>query len=141
MSIIVLPKVGEKITTNRAIELCQYYKLNYLINRIQKNPELYNEWIFDGVSGLPDRLASILVDCDQHLLTYECALPHDLAYAYGKLNDVNEKKAIDTKFLHDLIYVANANPVMAKVFYLAVNVLGKQELRMPFTWAFANKNV
>jgi hypothetical protein len=137
----LFPKIGEKITTSRGLELCKYFNLHYLVERIKENPDGYNDWIFDGVSGFPENIASFLVNCDQHILTYQCALPHDLAYAYGKLHDQKEKHEIDKKFLHDLIHVAKADVNMSKIFFIAVDILGAEELKLKCTWAFANKKL
>ena len=38
---IVLPKIGETITTDRALELCKYFNLDYLVERISNNKDLY----------------------------------------------------------------------------------------------------
>lgn len=136
---IVLPKIGETITTDRALELCKYFNLDYLVERISNNKDLYKSWVFDGVSGVPDKLTAFIVGVDQDKLTYLCALPHDLGYAYGNSGDLEEKHIVDAKFLHNLIYEAEMCPLIAKIFFAAVDILGKEEFNLPFTWAFASK--
>ncbi len=136
---IVLPEIGETITSERAIELCKYFQLDYLVDRIQNNKDAYNSWIFDGVSGIPDSLASLFADCDQHKLTYYCALPHDLGYAYGEKNNLEEKKMVDVKFYHDMVHTAYADDFVADIFFAIVTILGREKLKLSFTWAFASK--
>ena len=38
-----LPKIGDVITTKEALELCQYFGLDYLVERIESDPESYSE--------------------------------------------------------------------------------------------------
>ena len=51
-----LPEIGDIITTEGALELCRYFALDYLIERIESDPERYKQWKFDGCSGLPDEV-------------------------------------------------------------------------------------
>lgn len=133
-----LPKIGETVTTDCAIELCQHYGLDYLVQRINGNRNLYKEWVFDGVSCLPDKLAALVVNVDEHSLTYDCALPHDLYYAYGEPYNETERKRVDVKFQSDLVTKTRMDAFWAEIFYQAVRIGGKQ-LGLSFTWAFARK--
>ncbi|RZB35171.1 MAG: hypothetical protein SRB1_00939 [Desulfobacteraceae bacterium Eth-SRB1] len=47
-----LPKIGDIITAKEAVELCRYFSLDYLLERIESDPESYKNWKFDGCSGL-----------------------------------------------------------------------------------------
>jgi hypothetical protein len=53
-----LPKIGELVTTESALELCEHYGLNHLAKRIEDNPDLFKEWEFDGCSMTPDAVVS-----------------------------------------------------------------------------------
>lgn len=44
-----LPEIGDIIVTDQALELCNHFKLDYLVKRIQENPDKYKNWEFDGV--------------------------------------------------------------------------------------------
>ena len=79
---MMLPDIGQTITTEEALELCKHFKLDYLINRIQQNPEKYKNWNFDGCSGLPDEIMGLFTGCIWEDITFKCCLPHDLCYAY-----------------------------------------------------------
>jgi hypothetical protein len=47
-----LPEIGDIITTPKALKLCTHFGLDYLIDRINTNPDNYKDWSFDGCSGL-----------------------------------------------------------------------------------------
>lgn len=134
-----LPEIGDVVTTDRAIELCRHYKLDYLVKRINQNRGTFKEWVFDGVSCLPDQLAALVVGVDQQALTYDCALPHDLGYAYGEPDNEMEKKRVDVKFHSNLVTKANMNKLWAEIFYRAVRIGGAEELGRSFSWGFARK--
>ncbi len=53
---MTLPEIGDIITTKEALELCRYFGLDYLIDRIKSDPERYKDWKFDDCSGLPDEV-------------------------------------------------------------------------------------
>ncbi|MEA3420935.1 MAG: hypothetical protein U9Q97_04560 [Acidobacteriota bacterium] len=36
-----LPEIGDRITTKEALELCRYFGLDYLIERIESDPERF----------------------------------------------------------------------------------------------------
>jgi len=74
-----LPEIGDIITTQKTIELCAHFGLDYLVERINANPDSYNDWSFDGCSGLPDEVMGLFTGCDWKDITYKCCLPHDCA--------------------------------------------------------------
>lgn len=78
-----LPKIGDIITTKEALELCRYFGLDYLVERIESDPESYKNWKFDGCSGLPDKVMGLFTRCNWEKITCRCCLPHDLCYGYG----------------------------------------------------------
>ncbi len=87
------PEIGDTITTAKALELCRHFSLDYLIDRIKSNPKKYQDWKFDGCSGLPDEVMGFFTGCDWKDITYKCCLPHDLCYAYGDPgNDIERKR-------------------------------------------------
>lgn len=137
---IYSPVLGHIITNNQAIALCQQNNLNYLVDRIQNNQELYRSWVFDGVSGLPDVLMSFIGR--RYPITYQCALPHDLAYAYGDLgeNQHAERKFVDQQFRKHLMENGEVSRTVSKLCYLTVRLLGSSKLGLSFTWGFANRS-
>ena len=133
------PKLSSTITTNQALKLCQHFKLYYLVDRINENPEKYKPWKFDGCSGLPDKLLGIFTKCNWEDITYKCCLPHDLGYGYGQKGNTLERERVDKIFYDDLISKALMERWIAKIFYYAVRVLGIEILGLSFSWGFAKK--
>ena len=132
-AVVELPKIGEIVTTQRALELCQHYDLNHLAGRIEDNPDLFKEWEFDGCSMTPDDVLREIIKVPS--LTEIC-LRHDLGYAYGDPGDQEERMMVDKKFQNELLS-AGASEFVAKTMFDAVRVGGKEELCLPFSWSFA----
>ena len=55
------PEIGDIISTKEALELCRYFGLDYLVERIESDPERYKDWKFDGCSGLPDEIMGFTI--------------------------------------------------------------------------------
>ena len=128
-----LPQIGDIVTTERAIELCEHYGLNQLAERIEDNPDHFKEWIFDGCSMTPTEVVSDLIKVPS--LTEIC-LRHDLGYAYGDPGNEEERLIVDKKFQNEL-RDGGASEFAAKAMFDAVRVGGKEELCLPFSWSFA----
>ena len=134
-----LPDIGDVITTQEALSLCQYFNLDYLVKRIESAPENYKDWGFDGCSGLPDELMGLFTGCNWKDITYKCCLPHDLCYGYGELGNDIERKRVDVKFYSDLVTKAGMVTWCASAFLAAVRAGGVEELGLSFSWGFAHK--
>ena len=128
-----LPKIGEIVTTERALELCAYYGFNHLAERVEDNPDLFKEWKFDGCSMTPDEVLREIIKVSSLI---EICLRHDLGYAYGDPGNKEERLIVDRKFKNDLLG-GGASEFAAKVMFDAVRVGGKEELCLPFSWGFA----
>lgn len=134
-----LPEIGDIITTQKAVELCAHFDLNYLVDRITANPGSYKPWSFDGCSGLPDEVMGLFTGCDWKDITYKCCLTHDLCYAYGEIGNNIEREQIDKNFFNDLVTKAGMRKWLASVFLSAVRIGGAGELGLSFSWGFAHK--
>ncbi|MBC8440830.1 MAG: hypothetical protein H8D87_14265 [Deltaproteobacteria bacterium] len=135
---MILPETGDTITTEKALELCQQFSLDYLTDRLNSNPKKYKDWIFDGCSGLPDEIMGFFTGCDWKDITYNCCLPHDLGYAYGDPGNDKERKQVDLKFFSDLITKAGMKKWCAAGFLAAVRTGGAEEFGLSFSWGFAH---
>jgi len=131
-------KLGDIITVEVGLKLCKHFNLNYLVKRIESNPERYRSFEFDGCSCVPDRMMFFLTRKRWQDITYKCCLPHDLAYAYGAPDDESERAAVDSVFHSNLIMLSGMYGWVAKLFYLAVR-LGGGNKDLSFSWVFANK--
>ena len=128
-----LPKIGEIVTTESALDLCVHFSLNYLAERIEDNPDHFKEWKFDGCSMTPTEVLSELIKVPS--LTEIC-LRHDLGYAYGDPGNEKERLKVDRKFQDELLS-AGASEFVAKIMFDAVRVGGKEKFCLSFSWSFA----
>jgi len=133
-----LPEIGDMVTTEEALELCRYFGLDYLIERIESDPGRYKEWKFDGCSGLPDEVMGFFTGCDWKDITYKCCLPHDLCYGYGEPGNDIERKQVDQKFYSDLVTKAGMKKWCASAFFAGVRIGGAEAFGRSFSWGFAN---
>ena len=131
-------KIGDTITPAMGLQIANHFGMVEIVSRIEAQPEMYKDFIFDGVSGLPENLASFLAEVDEEILTYEIALPHDVGYGYGEPGNDEEKEIIDIDFENRLIKY-RCPKWKAKVAKRIVDILGKEELGQKFSWAFATK--
>jgi hypothetical protein len=136
-----LPRIGDTITIQWGLDLCRYFGMEYLVDRLEAHPERYEEWKFDGCSCLPDKLLGLFTGCKWQDITYQCCLPHDLGYAYGEPGNQQEKQMVDAKFFEDLKKKARMKGWIAGVFRKAVEIGGSGKLNLFFSWAFAYKNI
>ncbi len=134
-----LPKIGDRVTTSQAVELCRHFGLNHLVDRIESKPESYQGWEFDGCSGLPDEVMGFFTGCRWEDITFKCCLPHDLGYAYGKSGDEVERKTVDEQFYADLVNQAGMQAWCAQAFLAAVRVGGAENFGLSFSWGFAHR--
>lgn len=134
-----LPEINDIITTERALELCRHFGLDYLVSRIEVDPDQFKDWEFDGCSGLPDQILGLFTGCNWRDITYKCCLPHDLCYAYGEPGNHAERKRVDAKFFSDLVTKAGMKTWVAHAFLAGVRVGGPEELGLSFSWGFARK--
>lgn len=132
-------EIGDVITPGLGLELAKYFKLDYIVERIENNLDKYEDFIFDGCSCLPDRLLGVFTEKNWTDITYYCCLPHDIAYAYGKFGDDEEKKIVDKKFQEDLVSMGGMDSWIADMFYTAVKLGGGEKFGFSFSWGFANK--
>ena len=63
------PQINDIITTEQALALCRHFDLDYLIQRIESNPDTYKPWKFDGCSGLPDEIMGFFTGCEWNAIT------------------------------------------------------------------------
>lgn len=133
------PEIGDVVTTETVLALCRHFNMDYLADRIEKKPDDYKSWKFDGCSGLPDEIMGFFTGCDWKDITYRCCLPHDLCYAYGEKGNDIERKRVDLKFYSDLVTKAGMQKWLASAFLAAVRVGGTEKFGLSFSWGFAHK--
>lgn len=150
MTQVKIPKIGDTITTEWALELCEHFELWDLVYRIKDNPDKYRSWEYDGCSGVPDELLDAIFFkmgrwfgwlrrlWNKGKVTEQC-LKHDLKYAYGAPGNDEERLHADMDLRNDLIKHANILPNVADFFFNVVQAFGGEEGNKDFSWAFARK--
>ena len=133
-------KIGDIITPAMGLQIANQLGFLHIVERIEAQPEMYKDFIFDGCSCIPDELLGLFTGCRWQDITYLCCFTHDIQYAYGDLDNKEERKAADYFFFHNLIHLAGMKPWLASVFMNAVKLGGSEELGLPFSWGFANKD-
>lgn len=131
-------KIGDKITPTMGLQIANQLGFLHIVERIEAQPEMYKDFVFDGCSCIPDELLDLFTGCKWQDITYLCCLPHDIGYAYGDPKNRNERKSVDYLFFHNLIHLAGMKPWLASVFMNAVKLGGAEEFGLPFSWGFAN---
>lgn len=132
-------KIGDTITPAMGIDLANHFGMTYIAYRIEDNPGMYENFVFDGASCLHDGLTAFLVGINKECFTYKCALEHDIGYAYGGPAEKKYRKQFDLKFKFNLITKCHMFPLVAKVFYLFVRAGGIGKLGLSFSWDFARR--
>jgi hypothetical protein len=136
---VKIPEIGETITIEWALELCRHFGFDYLVERISANPERYKPWKYDGCSCVLDQLLATWVGPGHTWrdITDECALPHDLQYAFGDPGNEQEKARADHYFKTRLIIYAGMRPEAAEAFRKLVEWFGQEKYGLDFSWGFA----
>ncbi len=44
-----LPNIGDRVCTGEALELCKYFNLDYLVDRVESDPELKTPAAFSAI--------------------------------------------------------------------------------------------
>lgn len=132
---MTLPEIGERITTARARALCleRGPMFDYIVKRIDANPDDFKDWIFDGASMVPDELASKLLHIPNLIAI---ALKHDLKYAYGELGNDAERLKADQEFKQDLL-ADGTDRLVAEAMFQAVRLGGSEHVKSRFSWGYA----
>jgi len=134
-----LPEIGDTVSATEALALCRHFGLDYLVKRIESDPEGFKDWNFDGCSGLSDELMGVFTGCNWEDITYKCCLPHDLCYGYGEPGNEIERKRVDIKFYSDLVTKAGMSEWAASAFVAAVRIGGSEVFGLSFSWGFARR--
>jgi len=127
-------EIGDKITVERGLQLCEHFGYKHLAGRLKENPNNYKDWIFDGASMVPNKLFSRLFRIPN--LT-KIALKHDLKYAYGEKGNKTERLRADLEFTLDILN-DGASPAMAKLILAVIDNGGAEKLNTSYSWAYAH---
>ena len=127
-----LPKIGDTITPEMGIELAIFFNMPEIAQRIGDNPGAYKDFVFDGASCCPDKIAAIILNIPGFT---RWALEHDISYAYGEPGDKKARKSADQK-LKGRCIADGASGEVAEIIYYAVRWFGDFG-NSSFGWGFA----
>ena len=135
---VKIPEIGDFITVAWGLELAKYYQLDHIVERLEKHPERYRGFYYDGCSMIDDRMLGILTKSRKWKdITDKCCCPHDIGYAYGDPdNEEEERLERDLEFKKGLKKVMRWHEVV-KLFFKGVRIGGKGCLKQSYSWAFA----
>ena len=133
-----LIRVGDVITVDKGLELARFFKMQYIVERLEKHPEKFNSFVFDGCSLIPDRLLYICRGLKWKDVVYKACLLHDIQFGYGQIGNTKEEAMANAAFFNNLID-AGMLPWLAHKFLAAVETGGAEEFGASFSWGFANK--
>lgn len=136
---MIFPQIGTTIDVEYGKQLCIYYGMLHIAERINKYPNLYKSWIFVGLNDIGDNFISKIIECHNENILYQCILPHTLSYAYGEINNYSERATADKKLKEKLTNI-QLSPGNVMLIYFVVRLLGSEIFDFSWTWGFANKS-
>jgi hypothetical protein len=125
-----IPKIGDTIDNNLAIELCEHCQFDDIAALIEAKPEHNREWEFDGAAMLTDRVLATLVGIDLEKFI-QAPLKHDLKYAYGIPGDKTARQLADKELEQDFLGI-DLHCILAKGMFFAVDLFGGEEWATDF---------
>jgi hypothetical protein len=138
--VISMPAIGDTVTTSHARALARQFGLDHVVKAIDANPEAFQPWVFDGMSGCPtwfEELAAASNGVPKDEL-WKVAMQHDLSYAYGTPGDSDAREVADDQF-RDGLAGLGVGVVQRNLAYGAVRLGGAEWMGFDFSWGFARK--
>ncbi len=121
-----LPEIDEEISLKRIKEICEFYGLKTLWNKIEKDPPAL-AFSSDGCTMWPDKTSGKDI--------YPACFLHDLKYWSGYPNEDVERLAADAELMVDVARIRGSTK-MAETMFHGVRVGGTSTLKMGFSWGF-----
>ena len=122
---MILPKRGEEVPCEKIEEICKYFGLTDLWEKIDNNYPV-KPFKNDGCSIWFDKWGEIDL--------YEACFKHDLKYWCGCPDEEAERLIADAELMID-VALAGA-PRMAKIMFAGVQAGGHEALHRSFSWGF-----
>ena len=124
-----LPGKGEHVDLQKIDEICRYYGLTQLWERIQTNPPP-KPFESDGCSMWFDEWAGRSI--------YEACFLHDLKYWAGQPGDEVERLVADAELMIDVARALNST-AMAETMFHGVRIGGHEMFKRSFSWGFGRQ--
>ena len=126
-----LPKKGQIVSLKKVKELCIYFGLFELWDKIENDPPT-KPFKSDGCSCWPDYWKN---KNGKKVSLYEACLKHDLAYWSGYKGEVLSRFATDVLLMMDVVFETE-RPKLAITMFLGVRTGGVEWLPTRFKWGF-----
>ena len=124
-----LPALGEEVPLPRIREICEFYGLQALWRKIERDPPV-RPFKSDGCTGWFDDWKGVSL--------YPAGFLHDLKYWAGYPGDEVERLVADSELMIDVSRLLGSTE-MGETMFHGVRVGGSERLNTPFSWGFGRK--
>ncbi|MEE9309652.1 MAG: hypothetical protein V3U64_01400 [Cocleimonas sp.] len=121
-----LPTINEDVSLVKIKEICEYYGLQTLWKKIEKDPPALT-FSSDGCTMWPDKTDGKNI--------YQACFLHDLKYWAGYPDEDVERLAADAELMLDVARIRQSTK-MAEAMFHGVRVGGSSTLKLAFSWGF-----
>jgi len=129
-----LPKKGQIVSLKKIKELCWYFGLIPLWDKIKDDPPP-KPFKSDGCSCWPDVWKD---KKNKKVSLYEVCLKHDLSYWAGHKGESMARFLVDTRLMVD-VAIKTGRIELAVIMFIGVRIGGISWLKTPFRWGFGRE--
>lgn len=126
---LTLPASGEEVSLPRIKEICEFYGLRSLWQKIERDPPP-QPFKSDGCTGWFDDWKGISL--------YPAGFLHDLKYWAGYPGEDVERLVADAELMIDVARLLKSTE-MAETMFHGVRVGGNATFNAPFSWGFGRR--
>jgi hypothetical protein len=121
-----LPKPGEVVPLEKIKEICRYFHLEELWEKIERNPPEY-PFCSDGCSLWVDRWNGFDL--------YPACFKHDLKYWSGYPGEEVARLVADAELMMDVAKTMDSTS-LAEIMFVGVRAAGGEWINASFSWGF-----
>ena len=121
-----LPAVNEEVSLKKIKQICEFYNLHSLWEKIEKDPPAL-AFSSDGCTMWPDNTGGKNI--------YTACFLHDLKYWSGYPDEDVERLVADAELMIDVARIRQSTK-MAEVMFHGVRLGGTDKLKQAFSWGF-----
>lgn len=126
---IKLPAIDEVVPLPRIKQICEYYGLHELWQKIERDPPIH-PFKSDGCTGWVNEWNGISI--------YPAGFLHDLKYWAGYPGEEVARLVADAELMIDVARLLNST-AMAETMFQGVRVGGSEHLNASFSWGFGRR--
>jgi hypothetical protein len=121
-----LPEKNQPVPLSKIKEICKYYRLHYLWEKIESDPPTI-PFESDG--------CSMWFDSWHGISLYRACFLHDLKYWAGYPDEDVERLVADAELMIDVARLLGSTQ-MAETMFHGVRIGGIEKLKQSFSWGF-----